>query len=89
MKKIYSRPAALKEAPFHYCPGCGHSIIHRLVAEVLDDTKLQEKAICVPPAGCAVIAYNYFLSRMRVVTSQMDNFSAEFLNIVERHIRGL
>ena len=37
----------------------------------------------------AVIAYNYFLSRMRVVTSQMDNFSAEFLNIVERHIRGL
>ena len=59
MKKIYSRPAALKDAPFHYCPGCGHSIIHRLIAEVLDETKLQEKAICVPPAGCAVIAYKY------------------------------
>ncbi len=59
MKKVYSRPAALKDNPFHYCPGCGHSIIHRLIAEVLDEMALREKAICVLPAGCAVIAYNY------------------------------
>lgn len=59
MKKMYSRPASLTNNPFHYCPGCGHSIIHRLVAEVLDEMKLREKSICVPPAGCAVIAYNY------------------------------
>jgi 2-oxoglutarate ferredoxin oxidoreductase subunit beta len=43
----------------HYCPGCGHSIIHRLLAELLDEMKLREKTICVPPAGCAVLAYNY------------------------------
>ncbi|HNQ85281.1 MAG TPA: thiamine pyrophosphate-dependent enzyme [Deltaproteobacteria bacterium] len=60
MKKVYSRPASLKQAPFHYCPGCGHSIIHRLVAELIDEMSLRGKAICIPPAGCAVLAYNYF-----------------------------
>ncbi len=59
MKKVYARPKSLKDAPFHYCPGCGHSIIHRLIAEVIDEMELQEKAICVPPAGCAVLAYDY------------------------------
>ena len=59
MKKVYSRPQSLKKNPFHYCPGCGHGIIHRLIAEVLDEMRLREKSICVPPAGCAVLAYNY------------------------------
>jgi 2-oxoglutarate ferredoxin oxidoreductase subunit beta len=60
MKKVFTRPECLKRAPFHYCPGCGHSIIHRLVAELIDEMGLRGKAICVPPAGCAVLAYNYF-----------------------------
>lgn len=60
MKKIFSRPKSLKATPFHYCPGCGHSIIHRLIGEVIDEMNLQEKIIGVPPAGCAVLAYNYF-----------------------------
>jgi 2-oxoglutarate/2-oxoacid ferredoxin oxidoreductase subunit beta len=51
---------SLTEAPFHYCPGCGHSIIHRLVAEVIDELGIRERTIGVPPAGCAVLAYNYF-----------------------------
>ncbi|RLB06715.1 MAG: 2-oxoglutarate oxidoreductase [Deltaproteobacteria bacterium] len=59
-QKVFGRPRALKDAPFHYCPGCGHSIIHRLIAEVIDEMGLQEKAIGVPPAGCAVLAYYYF-----------------------------
>lgn len=59
-QRVYSRPRALKDAPFHYCPGCGHSIIHRLVAEVIDELDIQERTIGVPPAGCAVLAYNYF-----------------------------
>jgi len=50
----------MKEAPFHYCPGCGHSIIHRLVAEVIEELDIGEKTIGVPPAGCAVLAYDYF-----------------------------
>lgn len=60
MEKIFSRPDALKDSPFHYCPGCGHSIIHRLVAEVIDEMGMKDRAIGVPPAGCAVLAYNYF-----------------------------
>jgi 2-oxoglutarate ferredoxin oxidoreductase subunit beta len=60
VKKIFSRPKSLKETPFHYCPGCGHSIIHRLVAEVIDELGIRERTIGVPPAGCAVLAYNYF-----------------------------
>lgn len=60
MEKIFSRPDSLKDNPFHYCPGCGHSIIHRLVAEVIDEMGMKGDAIGVPPAGCAVLAYNYF-----------------------------
>jgi 2-oxoglutarate ferredoxin oxidoreductase subunit beta len=60
MKKVFSRPKSLKETVFHYCPGCGHSIAHRLVAEVIDELGIRGITIGVPPAGCAVLAYNYF-----------------------------
>lgn len=59
MKKIYSRPKVLKKAVFHYCPGCGHPIAHRLIAEVIDEMGLQDSAIGIPPPGCSVFAYNY------------------------------
>ncbi|MFC1872620.1 thiamine pyrophosphate-dependent enzyme [Chloroflexota bacterium] len=60
MKKIYAKPKTLKDARFHYCPGCGHSVVHRLVAEVIDELDIQDKVIGIPPPGCAVFAYNYF-----------------------------
>jgi 2-oxoglutarate ferredoxin oxidoreductase subunit beta len=60
MKKVFSRPKSLKDAVFHYCPGCGHSIVHRLIAEIIDELNIRGKVIGVPPAGCAVLAYNYF-----------------------------
>jgi 2-oxoglutarate ferredoxin oxidoreductase subunit beta len=59
-KKIFSRPRYLKKAVFHYCPGCGHSIVHRLVAEVIEELDIGGRTIGVPPAGCAVLAYDYF-----------------------------
>jgi 2-oxoglutarate/2-oxoacid ferredoxin oxidoreductase subunit beta len=59
-KKVFERPKSLKDTRTHYCPGCGHSIAHRLVAECLDELDLREKTIGVPPVGCAVLAYNYF-----------------------------
>jgi 2-oxoglutarate ferredoxin oxidoreductase subunit beta len=58
-KQVFKRPKALKENIFHYCPGCGHSIINRLVAEVLEELGIRERTVGVPPAGCAVLAYNY------------------------------
>lgn len=60
MNRIFTRPKSLKNAVFHYCPGCGHSIIHRLICEVIDELNIQEKTIGVPPPGCSVFAYYYF-----------------------------
>ena len=60
MKTVYARPKSLKDAPFHYCPGCGHSIVHRLMCEIIDEMGLQDRIIGIPPPGCSVFAYNYF-----------------------------
>ena len=60
MKKVYTRPKSLKKTPFHYCPGCGHSIIHRVMTELIDEMNLQDKVIGIPPPGCSVFAYHYF-----------------------------
>jgi len=49
----------LKKAVFHYCPGCGHSIVHRLLCEVIDEMGLQDKVIGIPPPGCSVFTYHY------------------------------
>ena len=61
---VFEKPKALTDAPFHYCPGCTHGIIHRLVAEALDELGVTGKAIGVAPVGCAVMAYNYFACDM-------------------------
>jgi len=60
MGKIYSHPESLRNLPTHYCPGCGHGIAHRLIAEVVDELKIRGKVIAVAPVGCAVIAYDYW-----------------------------
>jgi len=60
MRKVYTRPRLLKKVPFHYCPGCGHSIIHRLMTELIDEMNLEDRIIGIPPPGCSVFAYNYF-----------------------------
>ena len=56
---IYERPAALIDRPTHFCPGCGHGIIHRLVAELLDEMSLGPTTIGVASVGCSVFAYDY------------------------------
>lgn len=60
MQLVYGRPESLSDVHTHYCPGCTHSIAHRLVAEILDELGLREETILVAPVGCAVFAYNYF-----------------------------
>jgi 2-oxoglutarate ferredoxin oxidoreductase subunit beta len=57
---VFSRPEALRDTVTHYCPGCTHGVIHRLVAEVLDELNLRERAVGIAPVGCSVLAYNYF-----------------------------
>jgi len=59
MQKVFARPPTLKLNPTHYCPGCGHGIVHRLVAEAIDDLGIRERTIGIAPVGCAVLAYDY------------------------------
>ena len=60
MAVVFEKPKALTDAPFHYCPGCTHGIIHRLVAEAIDDLGVEGRTVGVAPVGCAVMAYDYF-----------------------------
>ena len=60
MAVVFQKTSMLTDTPFHYCPGCTHGIIHRLVAEVLEELGVGDTAIGIAPVGCAVFAYNYF-----------------------------
>lgn len=60
MKQVFKRPVSLKDVPFHFCPGCHHGIIHRLVAEVIDKLKIRTKTIGIASVGCSVFLYDYF-----------------------------
>lgn len=58
-KKVFEKTPILTDVPFHYCPGCTHGIIHRLVAESIDELGIQDRTIGIAPVGCAVYVYNY------------------------------
>lgn len=60
MAVLFEKTKLLSDKQFHYCPGCNHGIIHRLVAEVIDEMHLDGKVIGVAPVGCSVFAYDYF-----------------------------
>jgi len=60
MKVVFKRPEALLDVPTHYCPGCGHGIVHRLIAEAIDELGVRERTIGIAPVGCAVFAYKFF-----------------------------
>ncbi|MDD4514260.1 thiamine pyrophosphate-dependent enzyme [Massilibacteroides sp.] len=56
---VYKKPELMNDNPMHYCPGCSHGVIHKLIAEVIEEMGMKEKTIGVSPVGCAVFAYNY------------------------------
>ena len=60
MAVVYEKTGILTDTPLHYCPGCTHGIIHRLVAEAIDELGIQGRTVGIAPVGCAVFAYNYF-----------------------------
>ncbi len=60
MKTVYDRPHALSDVPLHYCPGCTHGIIHKVVAQVIDELGIEDRTVGIAPVGCSVFAYNYF-----------------------------
>lgn len=56
---VYQKPRLLNDNPMHYCPGCSHGVVHKLIAEVIEEMGMEEKAIGISPVGCAVFMYNY------------------------------
>lgn len=56
---VYAKPRLIKENVMHYCPGCSHGVVHKLIAEVIDEMGMQNNTIAVSPVGCSVLAYNY------------------------------
>jgi len=56
---VYSKPKLLNDKIMHYCPGCSHGVVHKLLAEVIEELDIQDKTIGVSPVGCSVFAYNY------------------------------
>lgn len=64
MAIVFQPPVSLLDVPTHYCPGCTHGVIHRLIAEVMDELNILDKTIGVAPVGCSVLAYDYFACDM-------------------------
>jgi 2-oxoglutarate ferredoxin oxidoreductase subunit beta len=60
MQQVFARPKSMSKTPFHYCPGCDHGVVHRLVGECIDELQVGDRTIGVAPVGCAVFAYDYF-----------------------------
>ncbi|MGQ9800012.1 MAG: thiamine pyrophosphate-dependent enzyme [Ignavibacterium sp.] len=59
LEQVFSRPDTLTDVPYHYCPGCGHGVVHNVLMEVVDELDIQDKTIGVAPVGCSVFAYHY------------------------------
>jgi 2-oxoglutarate ferredoxin oxidoreductase subunit beta len=60
MGKTFTKPRSMKDVITHYCPGCGHGFIHRIICEIIDELGIREDTIAVAPIGCAVLAYDYW-----------------------------
>ena len=61
---VFEKPKSLTDVPLHYCPGCTHGIVHRLVAEAIDELGIEGKTVGIAPVGCSVMAYDYFTCDM-------------------------
>ena len=56
---VYKKPTLMNDNPMHYCPGCSHGVVHKLIAEVIEEMGMEDKAVGISPVGCAVFIYNY------------------------------
>ena len=62
---VYKKPTLMNDNPMHYCPGCSHGVVHKLIAEVIEEMGMEDKTIGVSPVGCAVFAYNYLATAIK------------------------
>ncbi len=59
-RQVFGKTPSLKDVPTHFCAGCGHGIVHRMIAEVVDELRIRERVVAVSPVGCAVLGYDYW-----------------------------
>ena len=69
---VAKKPTLMNDNPMHYCPGCSHGVVHKLIAEVIEEMGLEDKAIGISPVGCAVFIYNYIDIDWQEATYQGD-----------------
>ena len=92
MKKIFSRPQGLTNIPFHYCPGCTHGIVHRIIGEVLEELDICEETIGIAPVGCAGFSLDFFNCDFVGAAHGRAQAVAEFLksqNVGEAQIKDI
>ena len=73
---VYKKPELLNDTHMHYCAGCSHGVVHKLVAEVIEEMGMQEKAIGISPVGCAVFAYRHRLAGSSTRTCSRSCYSS-------------
>ena len=76
---VYKKPTLMNDVPMHYCPGCSHGVVHKLVAEVIEDMHMEEKTVGVSPVGCAVFAYEAAHGRAPAVATAIKRLWPERL----------
>ena len=88
---VYKKTDVLTDVVMHYCPGCPHGTIHRIIAEVIEEMGIQDKAIGIAPVGCSVLAYNYFnvdfventtLSLIKVMETWLQSVQQKLFTLV-------
>ena len=82
--KVYGKSSVLTDNIMHYCPGCSHGVVHKLVAQVIEEMDIQDKTIGVSPVGCSVFAYNYLVSELDKVVNEMEAKTLEFMDLIQK-----
>ena len=75
---VYKKTPILTDNVMHYCPGCSHGTVHKLVAEVIEEMGIQDKTIAISPVGCSVFAYNYLNVDWQQILLHLFNFTILF-----------
>ena len=79
---VYKKPTLMNDNAMHYCPGCSHGVVHKLIAEVIEEMGMEDKTVGISPVGCAVFAYNYLVARINKVMNALEARTMEFMDLL-------
>jgi len=79
---VYKKPTLMNDNAMHYCPGCSHGVVHKLIAEVIEEMGMEDKTVGISPVGCAVFAYNYLVTLIDGVVNKMEAKTMAFMDLL-------